>query len=274
MIFLVCNKSFIDFLQALPSDGLAVLCIDDPVIKKLWPQLQCRKISYGFSEDADIRITQFQQQGLSSEYTIERQGFADLTVSFNMPGKHNALNTLAAIAIALHLNVPGDVIRHALQNFPGVGRRFHSHGALVVGDGEALLFDDYGHHPTEIRATLAAARQAWPNNRIVTVFQPHRYTRTRDLMPEFVDSLENADVLLLLDVYSAGEAEIPEANGAALYAAIKASNKHLSHHTTFVPEMNDLMSVLKTTIVPGDIVLFQGAGNIGSMATEVFNGMQ
>ncbi|MCH9644326.1 MAG: UDP-N-acetylmuramate--L-alanine ligase [Gammaproteobacteria bacterium] len=264
------QQSFVDFLQALPDDGLAVLCLDDPVIKKLWPKFQCHKISYGFSEGADIRMTQFHQKGLSSEFTVERQGLANITFSFNMPGKHNALNALAAIAIATHLNVSDNAIQRALAAFPGVGRRFHSHGELTVGDGKALLFDDYGHHPTEIRATLSAAREAWPDSRIVTVFQPHRYTRTRDLMPEFVESLQNTDVLLLLDVYSAGELEIPEANGAALYAAIKA---HKKLNTTFIPEINDLMSVLKTTIAPGDIVLFQGAGNVGSMATKVFNGM-
>jgi UDP-N-acetylmuramate--alanine ligase len=264
------QQSFIDFLQALPQDGLAVLCIDDPTVAAIWPNLTCPKLSYGFSEAADVRVEAFAQEGLLSEMTVARNGYANITIPFNMPGKHNALNALAAVAIATHLNIADGQIQQGLASFPGVGRRFHAHGRLTIGDGSALLFEDYGHHPTEIRVTLEAVRAGWPDSRIVLVFQPHRYTRTRDLMPDFVTSLAHADVLLLLDVYSAGEMEIPEANGAALYEAIKSDH---SLHVTFIPNIDHLTDVLRQTMMPGDIILLQGAGDIGSKAATILSDM-
>ena len=261
------QDSFLQFLIKLPPDGVAVLCLDDPVIRRLIPHMRCRTVTYGFSAESDFMGHHFLQTGLTSQLTVEHpHGMKALTVSLNLPGEHNALNALATIAVAQWLHIEETALLRALAHFPGVGRRFHCHGTMQVDGGKALVIEDYGHHPNEIRATLCAARRAWPTQRIVLVFQPHRYTRTRDLMNDFVNILGTVDVLILLEVYSAGEKPIAGADGQSLYQAFLSTQRN---PTAFVPELARLPETLKQILHPGDIVILQGAGNIGTMAVTL-----
>ena len=233
--------------------GLAILCIDDPEVRNIIPSVSRPIVTYGFSEEADVRALDFVQRGTQSQFTVKRKEYpGDLTITLNLPGKHNVLNALAVIAIAMECEISEDLIKQALAKFTGVGRRFQIHGEIQLANQQALLVDDYGHHPRELEATIAAARGAWPERRLVMVFQPHRYTRTRDLFAEFVQVLQQVDVLILLDVYAAGESLIQEASGQSLYQAI---NKGKPDRVRFVADKSQLVTVLQQVVQANDVIL-------------------
>lgn len=261
------QQTFIDFLHQLPFAGFAVLCIDDPVVRNIAPKIARPMLTYGFSSEADFRITNFVQQGAQSTFEVLHQDHPPLTVRLNLPGKHYALNATAAIALAKNLNIPDQPIVAALAKFEGVGRRFQMFGELDIKKGQVLFIDDYGHHPREILATLSAVRAAWPERRIVLAYQPHRYSRTKELFTEFVEVLASLpDVLLLMNVYSAGEQPIADADSQALYAAIK---KRGTNDIFLVGDVENLPSRLREVLMHGDVLLTQGAGSIGTMAAQL-----
>lgn len=261
------KKTFLDFLHRLPFYGLAVLCIDDPVVREMLPSISRPVITYGLTEEADFYAKSYTQQGMKTTFEVHRpKGLPPITVSLNQPGRHNVLNALAAIAVASELKVQDRAIADALQHFAGIGRRFQIYGDFdLTTAGKVTLVDDYGHHPREIAATLQAARETWPDRRLVMVYQPHRYTRTRDLFNDFCDVLSKPDRLLLLDVYSAGEAIIPGAEGATLAKAIG----HQGKLPVFVEQHDKLPQLLASELQDGDILLMQGAGNIGGLAARL-----
>jgi len=211
------KRSFLQFIETLPKDSLAVLGIDCPIIRSLLSKITRRVITFGFSEEADFRVRRLTIQGLQSQIIIQRPHTTALMLTLNLPGKHNVLNALAAVVVANEVGITDEALTQGLQNFPGMSRRFHPHGELSVSNGKVLLFEDYGHHPSAIAATLAMAKQVWPHQRIVLVFQPHRYSRTRDLMDDFVRVLSRADMLVLLDVYAASEQHDKEGSAEKLY---------------------------------------------------------
>lgn len=265
--FAQLKATFLKFLSQLPEEGLAVVCIDDPVIAELLPYIERPVLTYGFNAKADIQGLNYHQEGTRSYYKIyNRKTDTLLTVQLNLPGVHNALNAMAAYAVAYHLNVEEKAILAALSSFAGVGRRFQLLGELSVSDGKALLIDDYGHHPREVAATIAAARGAWPTRRLVMAYQPHRYTRTQELWNDFVAVLSSVDELILLDIYSAGEPPIPTITGNALHQAILAKGKLTA---TFVESVHDLPLILQKIVRDGDVVLMQGAGNIGAVTAKL-----
>jgi len=262
--FAVLKETFISFLHNLPFYGLAIMCVDDPVVRDILPQLRKPVLTYGTQEGADCRAVDIEQQGLQMQFKVassEHEGLLELTL--NMPGQHNVLNALAAIAVARTLGVDDQAIQQGLKTFQGIGRRFEVLGNLQV-DGDAVpLVDDYAHHPREIAATLEATREAWPQRRLVTVFQPHRYSRTQDLMDDFSQVLGHVDPLLITEVYAAGEAPIAGADGRALCRSIRARGRVTP---IFVEDMDDLPTLLADIVRPGDVVLTMGAGNIGQHA--------
>jgi UDP-N-acetylmuramate--alanine ligase len=260
------KKSFLEFLWHLPFYGLAIMCCDDPFVRSILPDIMRPIITYGFSEDADIRISSFQQKGVKNYFTVTRSNKKPLDVTLNLPGEHNALNSLAAIAVASELGIKDDVICGALSHFSGVDRRFQILGKLKCKQGHALLIDDYGHHPREIAATLKAIRSAWPDRRLVMTYQPHRYTRTRDLFADFVAILSEVDRLLLLNVYSAGETPIPGADSVALLKSIHLNNQS---HPVHIEDKKHLTETLHEVLQDGDVLLLQGAGDIGSIAQSL-----
>ena len=216
------KDTFVEFIHHLPFYGLAVLCIDDEGIQEILPEMSKPVKTYGVHDQADVRAIEIIQDGMHTSFTVLRKGgYAPLKVTLNMPGWHNMLNALAAITIATALEVDDKAIVSSLRAFKGIGRRFQIQGDLPIDNGRVTLVDDYGHHPREIAATLEALRQAWPARRSVVIFQPHRYTRTRDLFEDFVHVLSGVDVLILLDVYAAGETPITGADGRALSRAIR-----------------------------------------------------
>ena len=259
------RSTFVEFLHHLPFYGLAVLCVDDPEICRILPSIQRPTLTYGFSEGAHYRALNWKQNGLLSEFTVQRPApYSPLNIQFNWPGRHNVLNALAAIAIATELKVDDESIVSGLLKFQGVGRRFQILGERHFTQGSALVVDDYGHHPQEIRATLDAFRSVWPHKRLVHVFQPHRYTRTQSLFTQFVDVLSSTDELLLFDIYSAGEAAIP---GISSESLAKEINLH-SLKATLVTEQN-FEQHLDRLVLEGDVILMQGAGNIGQLAINL-----
>ncbi|MFC0445850.1 UDP-N-acetylmuramate--L-alanine ligase [Pseudidiomarina halophila] len=262
--------TYIDFLHNLPFYGLAVMCIDDPVIRNLLSRVGRQFTTYGFSDDADVRGADYQQQGGQSHFTVHRKDKAPLTVTVNLPGRHNVLNALAAIAVATDEGIDDEAIQRALEKFDGIGRRFQLLGQYPAERddqrGEVMLIDDYGHHPTEVAATIAAARAGWPDHRLVMAFQPHRYSRTRDLYDEFVSVLAEVDVLLLLDVYSAGEAPVQGADSRSLAKSLRLRGKV---EPIYVGDRGELMQVLADVLQPNDMLLAQGAGNIGAIARDL-----
>ena len=265
--FAELRQAFVEFLHRLPFYGLAVLCVDDPVVRDLLPEVSRPLITYGFTDDADFRATDITQVGTKTFFTAVRpQGMPPLKITLNLPGKHNVLNALSAIAVASELKVADEAIILALAGFAGIGRRFQIYGDFPVGDGVVTLIDDYGHHPREVEVTLLAARESWPKRRLVMIYQPHRYTRTRDLFNDFCDVLAKPDVLILLDVYAAGEQVIPGADGAHL--AQQILKKH-GKKVIFVERHDQLAKILAETLLPGDALLMQGAGNIGAMAATL-----
>lgn len=261
------KKYFIDFLHNLPFYGLAVLCIDDPVVRELLPLIRRPTITYGFAEDADFRITNLSQERQTTQFEVVRKEAKDkLKIILNMPGRHNALNATAAIAIATDEGIKAADIQSGIQNFTGVGRRFDVQGEFAVEGGTVMLIDDYGHHPTEVAATLRALRDGWPENRLVMVYQPHRYSRTKDLYEDFVEVLGEADVLLLLEVYSAGEKKIAGADSRSLCRSIRLRGKV---DPVYVKDESEVQGILSRLARPGDIILTQGAGSVGSLAKQL-----
>ncbi|RLA05904.1 MAG: UDP-N-acetylmuramate--L-alanine ligase, partial [Gammaproteobacteria bacterium] len=252
---------FVEFIHRLPFYGLAVLCVDDPGVRRIESKLQKPKITYGFDASADYRAHQVRYVGTQSYFSVDRPGEPDwLQVELNMPGRHNILNALAAIVVADEVGVSAEAICRGLQVFSGVARRFEQLGDIQFGDNCFSLIDDYAHHPREVAATLLAARQAWPNRRQVVVFQPHRYSRTRDLFEDFCTELAAADLLILLEVYSAGEVPIAGADGASLARAIRQRGKL---DPVFVADKTRLSDTLQSLISDGDLLLTLGAGDIG-----------
>lgn len=265
--FAELRQAFIKFLHHLPFYGLAVLCLDDPVVREIIPEISRPIITYGFSEEADVRAIDVKQQGAKNYFTVIRPGNKEkLTVTLNLAGQHNVLNSLATIAIASELDVADSAICNALANFSGVGRRMQMYGEFNVKQGKVLLIDDYGHHPREITATLQAVRAAWPDKRLVMAFQPHRFTRTHDLFEDFVRVLSEVDVLLLLDIYSAGEVPIVGADGRSLCRSIRNRGRI---DPIFVERSSDLPAALQDVLQDGDLLLTQGAGDVGTVAPRL-----
>ncbi|MDI5936243.1 UDP-N-acetylmuramate--L-alanine ligase [Halomonas kalidii] len=261
--------TFIEFLHNLPFYGLAVLCIDDANVRGLLDRVSRQFVTYGFSEDADYRIEDFEQQAGEVRFTARRPGgLAPLEVRLAMPGRHNALNAMAAIVVATDAGVDDAAILAGLAGFAGVGRRFQVHGHFPApeGEGEVMLVDDYGHHPREVEMVIRAVRAGWPERRLVMVYQPHRYSRTRDLYEDFVRVLAEVDTLLLLDVYSAGEAPIPGADGRTLAGSIRQRGEV---DPIFVQEKGELPGLLARVLRPGDILITQGAGDVGGIALRL-----
>ncbi len=261
------QATFLEFLHHLPFYGQAILCLDDDDVRRLLPELSRPTITYGTCEDADIRASNIVQQGQQTRFDVHFIDSDDvLDITLNMPGKHNVLNALAAIAIARDLGVADDSIQRALLQFQGIGRRFQSYGDINVAQGQVLLVDDYGHHPSEVAVTVDAIRKGWPARRLVVVFQPHRYTRTRDLFEDFVQVLSAVDVLVLLEIYAAGEEPISGADGRALTAAIRARGQV---EPVFVERIDELSEVLPGLLHDDDILLTLGAGSIGTVAPQL-----
>ncbi|KTD05963.1 UDP-N-acetylmuramate--L-alanine ligase [Legionella gratiana] len=259
------RTTFLEFLHHLPFYGLAVVCIDDPEVRKILPAIERPTLTYGFTEDAHYRAVDWSQNELLSAFTVIRPSpYSPLKIQFKYPGRHNVLNALASIAIATQLGVDDSSIIRALEKFQGVGRRFQMLGEKKFEKGSAIVVDDYGHHPQEILSTIDAFRHVWPNRRLVHVFQPHRYTRTQSLHDQFVDVLSLADELFLFDIYSAGESEIPGISSESLAQRIRNKDKKV----TLVDE-HSLKKRLDQSVKEGDVILMQGAGSIGQIAVNL-----
>ena len=262
--------AFVEFLHRMPFYGTAILCTDDAAVREIVPQVTCPITSYGFEEDAQVRAIDVRAVGGQMHFTVQRRNgvtLPDLPIVLNLAGRHNVLNALSAIAVAVELNVPDAALQKALAEFKGVGRRFQIHGELSAADGGPFtVIEDYGHHPVEVAATLAAARGAYPGRRLVLAFQPHRYTRTRDCFEDFVKVLSEADVVLLSEVYAAGEAPIVAADGRALARALRVAGKV---EPVFVDDIGQMPSTIRNSARGGDVVLCMGAGSIGAVPAKV-----
>ena len=263
--FDVLKNTYIKFLHNLPFYGLAVLCIDDPVIRSLLVAVARPTLTYGFSEDAAYQVSQVKSDRLQTTFVINRpDNLSPLQIMLNIPGRHNVLNAAAAIAVASDEGISDEAIITGLKEFGGVGRRFEMVGNYPVKDGSAMLVDDYGHHPTELKATIDAVRSGWPEKRLVMIFQPHRYTRTRDLYEDFVEVLCQVDVLLILDVYSAGEDEIAGASSKNICGSIRQRG---NVDPIYVPSLEAVPDLIAGLVRAGDIVLTQGAGSVTQLVT-------
>lgn len=255
--------TFHEFLHHLPFYGLAVMCKDDPVVRDLLGEITKPIMTYGIESDADVIAHEISQHGTQMRFKVsERSGDLDLSITLNLPGLHNVLNSLAAITVAHELGVSGEAICRGLERFEGIGRRFQVCGDISLDDGTATLVDDYAHHPREIEATVEAARASWPERRLVVVFQPHRYSRTRDLFEDFARVLAEVDVLLMTEVYPAGEAPITGADARAMCRAIRTRSKV---DPIFVETLDALPTVLADVLQDDDLLLTLGAGDIGTM---------
>ncbi len=260
------KQTFVEFLHHLPFYGLAVLCIDDPVVREIMDEVARPILTYGESEDADVRITAIEARGAKTSFSLILPNESEaLDIELNLTGKHNVLNATAAIGIAWELEVSRDDVKTALAKFSGIGRRFQITENVQVAKGHVMHIDDYGHHPNEIKATVEGTRQAWPGKRLVVVFQPHRYTRTRDLFEDFSQVLSEVDQLVLLDVYPAGEKHIKDADGRALARSIRVRGKI---DPVFVEDLSALAETVETVLEDGDIFLTLGAGSIGAWSAE------
>jgi len=270
--FDVLRRTFVEFLHHLPFYGLAVMCIDDEEVKRLLPSINRPVITYGFDEEADVKAQDLRQDGHRTHFRVSRPGQAGwLEISLNMPGRHNALNALAAITVAHELGIEDAAIKRALDQFQGIGRRFQIYGEYVLPQGTVLHIDDYGHHPREVAATVDAIRKGWPQRRLLVAFQPHRYSRTRDLFEDFTQVLSEVDVLVLLEVYAAGETPVTGADGRALARAIRLRGQV---DPVFVEQIVKLPQVLKGMLQHGDILLTLGAGNVGAAAAALGEQLQ
>jgi UDP-N-acetylmuramate--alanine ligase len=256
------KRAFVDFAQRLPFYGVAVLCIDDPTVREIMPAITKPIVTYGLTADARIHADGISNLGGRMRFVAHAVGLPDLAVELNLPGEHNVQNALAAIAVGREVGVRDTAIVRALAEFHGVDRRFQRHGEIDVDGGAYTLIDDYGHHPVEMAATIAAARGSFPGRRLVLAFQPHRYTRTRDLFEDFVKVLSTVDALVLTDVYPAGEAPIVAADGRALARAVRVAGKV---EPVFVETVADLPAAIHALVRAGDVVVTMGAGSIGQV---------
>lgn len=261
------TDTFISFLHNLPFYGLVVACIDDDNVKAVLPDVSRPVITYGVAEEADYRAVDIKQTGLHMTFTAKRPNdHKDLQVTLNIPGHHNVLNAMAAIAVATDEGVSDEAICAALKKFEGVGRRFQICGEFETVNGSVLMVDDYGHHPREVKATLDTVRSSWPDRRLVMLYQPHRYSRTRDLFEDFISVLSEVDSLLLMEVYPADEEPIPGADGRSLCRSIRQRGQV---DPVFIDHGEDVMDVLARELKDGDILLTQGAGNIGALSAQL-----
>ena len=262
--------AFVDFLHRMPFYGVAILCTDDPAVREIVPQVTCPITSYGFDEGAEVRAVNVRAVDGQMHFTVQRRNgvvLPDLEVVLNLPGRHNVLNALSAIAVAVELGIEDAAVQKALAEFKGVGRRFQRYGEVPVqGGGTFTLVDDYGHHPVEMAATLAAARGAFPGRRLVLAFQPHRFSRTRDCFEDFVKVIALADAVLLAEVYAAGEAPIVAADGRSLTRALRVAGKI---EPLFVDDILAMPQVILDTARADDVVLCMGAGSIGAVPVKV-----
>jgi len=261
------KRAFLEFLQHLPFYGAAILCIDDPEVRALVPQVSRAVVTFGLSESADIRATDIRQEGRNMSFKVQLpRPLEPVDVTINLPGLHNVRNALGAIAIAWEIGLDVGSVVDCLREFKGVGRRFADIGELSFGNGRVRAIEDYGHHPSELEATIAAAREGWPRKRVVAVFQPHRYTRTAGLFDEFSRVLSEADVVVLTDIYSAGETSIEGIDSAALCNSIRARGKV---DPVLISDVHELKASLPALLQDGDLVLMLGAGSIGQVAQEL-----
>ena len=269
------QKAFVDFLHRMPFYGTAILCTDDAAVRAIVDQVTCPVTSYGFSEDAQVRAINVKAVDGQMHFTVQRRNgvtLPDLDIVLNLPGLHNVLNALSAIAVAVELNIEDAAVQKALHEFKGVGRRFQRYGDHSVGEGAAVtVVDDYGHHPVEMAATLAAARGAFPNRRLVLAFQPHRYTRTRDCFEDFVKVMGTADAVLLAEVYAAGESPIVAADGRSLTRALRIADKV---EAIFVDDIQTMAQAAVDFLKAGDVLLCMGAGSISAVAGAVVEKIQ
>lgn len=267
--------AFVDFLHRMPFYGVAILCTDDPAVRDIVPQVTCPITSYGFEEGAEVRAVNVRAVDGQMHFTVERRNgmvLPDLDIVLNLPGRHNVLNALSAIAVAVELNIADEAVQQALANFKGVGRRFQRYGEVEARDGGTFtLVDDYGHHPVEMAATIAAARGAFPDRRLVLAFQPHRYSRTRDCFEDFVKVIGQADAVLLTEVYAAGESPIVAADGRSLTRALRVAGRI---EPLFVDDVADLPQAIWDSAREGDVVLCMGAGSIGAVPGKVLELLQ
>jgi UDP-N-acetylmuramate--alanine ligase len=258
------RTGFVEFLHNLPFYGVAVVCTDDPGVNEILSNIGRSLITYGTNDDADVRAENIEFDQGHTHFDVVRPGDrGPLRIELHLPGMHNVRNALATIAVADELQIGDDAVVRALAEFEGIDRRFQSFGEVETVAGKVMLVDDYGHHPTEIAATLAAARAGWPERRVVLVFQPHRYTRTRDLMDDFATVLSDADVAIVLEVYAAGEDPIAGADGRAIARAVRTRG---AVEPVFVETLDELQPVLESVLADGDFVLLMGAGDIGAYA--------
>lgn len=265
--FDVLKDTFVKFLQKMPFYGLAVVCGDDANIREIMPRIGRPVLTYGFNEDNDIRAIDVEQIGMQSSFTVLRKDREPLRLTINLPGLHNILNALAAIGIATDEGVSDAAIARALESFSGVGRRFQVQGEFELGEGNVKLVDDYGHHPKEVEATIKAARASHPERRLVMMFQPHRFSRTRDCFDDFVDVLSQVDQLLLLEVYPAGEKPIVGADSRALARSIRLRGE--VEPILIDPVKGNLQNAIQKVLQANDLLLTQGAGNVGAISVEL-----
>ena len=261
------KQAFVEFLHHLPFYGLAVLCVEDEEVRSLLPEITRPVIRYGIEVDADVNASNIRYRGTETVFDLMLpEAEAPVEITLNMPGRHNVLNALAAICVAHELGISVEHIQSALSRFEGIGRRMHRYGDIKLPQGSVTLIDDYAHHPTEVAATLNATKNAWPEKRVVVVFQPHRYTRTRDLFEDFTKVLAQCDVLVLTEIYAAGEDHIAGADGRALCGAIRARGKV---NPIFIEDAENLAEDLKNILRDGDLLLTMGAGSIGRIAAQL-----
>jgi UDP-N-acetylmuramate--alanine ligase len=264
------KAAFVEFIHRMPFYGAAILCSDDAGVRAIMPAISRPVVTYGFGEDAMVRAVDVEAHAGTMRFTVQRRNgvqMPDLRVTLNLPGDHNVLNALAAIAVATELELPDAPVVKGLAEFHGVGRRFQRYGEQPTSDGGTFtLIDDYGHHPVEMAATLAAARGAFPGRRLVLAFQPHRYTRTRDCFEDFVKVIATADLVLLAEVYAAGEAPIVAADGRALTRALRVAGKV---DPVFVDDITEMPQTVVDQVRAGDVVIAMGAGSIGHVPAQV-----
>lgn len=262
--------AFVDFLHRMPFYGRAIVCVDSPAVREILPQVARPVTTYGFAEDAQVRALNVRAEAGSMHFTVRRsngQSYPDLDVVLSLPGEHNVLNALSAVAVAMELEISDDALLRAFESFKGVGRRFQRYGELATADGGSFtVIDDYGHHPVEMAATLAAARGAFPGRRLVLAFQPHRYSRTRDCFEDFVKVIGLADAVLLTEVYAAGETPLVAADGRALTRAVRVAGRV---EPVFVENVADLPAAIRNAAQDGDVVVVMGAGSISKVAAQL-----
>ncbi|MFQ3260655.1 UDP-N-acetylmuramate--L-alanine ligase [Reinekea sp.] len=262
------KNAYVEFLHNVPFYGLVVLCSDDENIQSIMPRINRPVMTFGLKDDADVQAVNIRKQGLVTLFTVKRPNKPELEVELKMPGDHNVLNALAVIAVATDEGVTDEAIVNGLKNFDGVGRRFQVNGNFDTPKGQVMLVDDYGHHPRELAVTFEAIKTGWPERRLVAVFQPHRYSRTRDLYEDFVEVLSQVDVLILLDIYSAGEDPIAGADGRSLCRSIRQRGRV---DPIFVEDKESIFSILTDVLQDGDLLLTQGAGDVGALSLRIAN---